>query len=269
MVNKEKFSRGSEKEHGKDILETRKKIIDVLNKELESNPNVKVAFLVGSDAQKKVDEYSDIDFDIVLDPESVEEIEKLVKSCLEKVSPIKTELRRMTTKGALQVIYQLEMSRFLRADVVFLPGIEYMDMTGPEIKILFDKDAIIKHKEPQENELIEKIRKRIVGMEKYEELRQTSLERELNRGNYLESIEKYYGLILETLVEALRLQYCPAKSEYYLKHISRDLPKEVVKEIEDLYKVSSVDEIKEKNEKASELLKQTLEELKIKIQTKD
>lgn len=268
MVNKEKLSAKSE--GLEDILETRKIIIDLLNKELASNPHVKAIFLVGSDAQDKVDQYSDIDFDIILDPESMEEIKQQVKSCLEKISPIKTELHRTSTKGAHQIIYQFaNISRFLRLDVMFLPGIEYIDLDGPKIKVLYDKEGIIKPKDLSEDELVEKSRARIERMEKYQELRQTSLERELNRGNYLESIEKYHGLILDTLITALRLQYCPAKSEYQLKHISRDLPSEVVKEIEDLYKVSSVEEIRDKLRKANELLEQTISQLKLKMQKKD
>jgi len=68
--------------------------------------------------------------------------------------------------------------------------------------------------------------------------------------------------VLEKVVEALRLLYCPKKSKHYLKHISRDLPEDVVKEVEDLFKVSSVEDIKEKNKKAIKLLKQTIEKLK-------
>jgi hypothetical protein len=261
-------SKVKEKDFRAQIFETRKQIIDALSADLEANPHVKAFFLVGSDAQGKVDEYSDIDFDIVLDPESMEEIKQQVKTCLEKFSPIKSELHRTSTKGAQQVIYQLKnISRFLRLDVMFLPGIEYIDLDdGPEIKVLYDKDSIVKPKKISAEELVEKIKTRIERLEKYQEMRQTSVERELNRGNYLEAIEKYHDLILQALVEALRLQYCPAKSDYYLKHITRDLPPEVVKEIEDLFKVTSVDEIKNKLLKANEILERTLAQLQLRIQ---
>ena len=252
------------------LLEIRKNIIDSLGKELESNPSVEAVFIVGSEAQNKIDQYSDIDFDIVLDPDSIKEIEKIVKESLEKFSPIKTELKRTTTKGNSQVIYQFEkIPKFLHVDVMYLRSIDDFDIHGSKIKVLFDKNNIIQAKELSEDEIIEKIRGRIEKIEKYNELRQTYVEKELNRGHYLGAFEKYRALVLEILIEALRFKYCPGKSDYYVMHIEKDLPEDVVREVEDLFKVSSIEEIKEKNIKANELLNQTLEELKLKIQTND
>lgn len=262
---KERFPGGeNEKEN---IFETRKVIIAALKKELMANPAVKAAFVVGSDAANRLDEYSDIDLDMIVDKAGVEGVEKKVKACLEVFSPIKTELTRTTQSGDLQKIYQFEkISKFLHVDVIYMTSMEGGVLDEPKINVLFDKEGLINPaeltKEVSEAEINEKIRERIDRIEKYNELRQTYVERELKRGHFLGAFEKYRFLVLEILIEVLRMQYCPRKMEYSVKHIETDLPEELVREIEDLYKVSSLEDIREKNEKANRLLMQVVEELK-------
>jgi hypothetical protein len=243
------------------VFEKRREIINALVSSLEGNPKVIATFLAGADAHDAIDEYSDIDFDIVVsDADSIDEIEKIVEETLQKFSPIKTELRVSTGNG-LTVIHQFEkISKFLHVDVLYMTNAEKINKD--EVNVLFDKEDVIKVKDYPESEVAEKIKNRVEVIEKYNELRQTYVERALNRGLYLEAEEKYRELVLKNLIEALRLQYCPQKSDYHVKHISKDLPEDIVKEIENLFKVTSVEEIREKNIKANELLTQTLEKLK-------
>lgn len=243
-------------------FETRKKIIDALKEKLEANPKVIAAFLAGADAHDAIDEYSDIDFDIVVNSENIPEVEKIVKETLECFSPIKTELSRTPSEGNHQVIYQFEkISKFLHIDVLFITNPDKIDKSSG-INILFDKNNAIKYQTHSEIEITEMIKDRVVSIEKFSELRGTYVERAINRGNYLEAADKYRDLILKNLIEVIRFQHCPEKSDYFLKHIDRDLPAEIVKEIEDLFQFSSLDELREKYIKANELLLKTIEKLK-------
>lgn len=256
---------GKKEEEGREnsvesVFETRKNIINALKANLESNPKVIAAFLAGSDADGVLDEYSDIDFDMVVEPDSIDEVEKQVKEILEKFSPIKNELRVVTGKG-MTIIHQFEnISKFLHVDVLFVTDADKIDKS--EVKVLFDKKDVIRAKEHSEAEMVEKIKDRIEKIEKNRELRGTYVEKSINRGDYLEAEDRYRDLILKKLVEVLRLLHCPEKSHYHVKHIYKDLPEEIVKEIEDLLRVSSVEEIKEKQKKANELMNQTLEKIK-------
>lgn len=244
------------------LKEIRKKIIDALKK-IEDSPRVIAAFLVGADVNDTVDEYSDIDFDIVLgNVDDIEEIEKTVKDILKNFSPIETELKIISEED-YQVIYQFEkISKFLHVDVLFITDADKINKS--EVKVLFDKKDVIRAKRHSKGEISEKIKKRVKRIKKYSKLRNTYVERAINRGLYLEAEEKYHYFVLKVLIEAFRLLYCPEKSNHHVKHIDRDLPKEVVKKVEDLFKVSSMEELRDKYSKANELLNETLANLELK-----
>jgi hypothetical protein len=82
--------------------------------------------------------------------------------------------------------------------------------------------------------------------------------KELRRGRFLEAFSAYYDLILEPLVEALRLLYSPTKFGFGLKHTGADLPADVVERLEDLHIVANGEEIERKMATALELLGDTL-----------
>ncbi len=52
--------------------------------------------------------------------------------------------------------------------------------------------------------------------------------------------------MLDRLVELLRIRYQPTKHDFGLKHVSRDLPAEVVAKLEHLFTVASVGDIGER-----------------------
>ena len=83
----------------------------------------------------------------------------------------------------------------------------------------------------------------------------------IKRKDFLEALVYYHKWALTPLVELLRIRYSPLKRDYYLKHISRDLPKKVVVQLEDLYVVDSPKDIERKLAKANKLFRQTLEQL--------
>lgn len=242
------------------VFETRKKIIEVLKNTLEASPKVLAAFLAGSDAQNKLDKYSDIDFDIVLNPEDVEEVEKIVRKTLETISPIKTEFKT-SPSGTLTIIYLFKnFSKFLHVDVLFITNPE--NINDSEINVLFDKKGIVKPKEISEKDIEEKIKQRVERIEKYSEPRESYIEKPLFRGQYREAEEQYRNLVLKPLIEALRLKYCPKKSDYHVKDVEKDLPEEVAKKLDDLFNVPTIKELEKKYKQAKEWLNDALQELK-------
>ena len=75
------------------------------------------------------------------------------------------------------------------------------------------------------------------------ELRQIWVEKEVARGHFLEALHSLHIYVLEPLVELLRLHYVPRKGDYHLKDIAHDLPEGMVKTLEDLYRVTSLEDI--------------------------
>ena len=69
--------------------------------------------------------------------------------------------------------------------------------------------------------------------------------------------------MLEPLTRLLRLQNCPAKYDYGLKHVYADLPGEVTAELEALYAVVTLSDLPAALERADTLFKDTLAALNV------
>jgi hypothetical protein len=75
----------------------------------------------------------------------------------------------------------------------------------------------------------------------------------VRRGKFLEAIGYYHKYVLDPLIEVLRVRYTPLNFEYGVVHISDHLPRELVLELEDLFKITSVEEVAEKVLRASDI----------------
>ena len=73
---------------------------------------------------------------------------------------------------------------------------------------------------------------------------------------------KYITNIADPLVKIARLIYTPRHTDYVLCHISEHLPKEVVEELEKLYKVTNFNDIENNLDYANRLLEKYEETLK-------
>jgi hypothetical protein len=257
---------GSNENSIEKTFEIRHKVVDELQKELFNSDQVFSFCLEGADAQGIVDEYSDIDMRVFVNKGSVDEVINSIESIISKDSPIdfKTEINRPESKTR-QILFHIKgTSKFLIMDVMVQEYSDAMKIKDNEKKVLFDKKNILVENERTPVKLNERVLARAEDIESKAAFRSIYLERELARDHYLESVNQYQTFVLKKLVEALRLLYCPQKSDLYLKNLSTDLPAEIVTEIEDLYRVNTLNEIKEKKGKADILLKKTLDELKTK-----
>jgi len=265
-MNHDQFkNKGPENEQGsKNTLEQREKIIDKLRSALEANPSVFAFFLAGADAHNTVDEYSDIDIHLIIEDEHKEDILQTIETTLSNVD-LKLEHRRSESDWPQMLYHVPGTSKFLIIDITLQTYSDSTQLNTRGKRILFDKKGVLKTEQQEQGDEREYIKKRINSIETYAPLRVMCLERELKRGNYLETLKPYHTLILDKVIEALRLLYCPQWPKIGLKHISLDLPQEIVQEIDDLYKVNSIEEIQEKSKKADDLLKKTLAELKEKF----
>jgi len=80
------------------------------------------------------------------------------------------------------------------------------------------------------------------------------VKKELVRGNFLEALNYYHQNIMQPIAKLARIYFEPTKKGFNLKHIKRDLPSDLVKSIEDLYAVSSLNDIQIKLNKAIEFM---------------
>jgi hypothetical protein len=92
-------------------------------------------------------------------------------------------------------------------------------------------------------------------------MQDSRVEKYIKRNMYLEAYMKYIDNVANPLVTLARIIYTPYHLDYELCHISSHLPNKVVQELEELYKVSSLEDISEKLKTGKVLLKKYKKEI--------
>ena len=230
---------------------SREEIIHTLSTGLKKNKAVFALWLEGADSNNTVDKFSDIDvwFDVADGKEK--EVFRAVERVLRKLDEV-------TSLGLLDNPNPQIMTRAYH--LAHTPSTLLIDIciqrhsrkfvfikehTHEYPKVLFDKHGVIKFKNLYTAQERQVRKKRIEHLwNTYSQ--QSRIIARVKRKDFLEALLYYHKWALAPLVELLRIRYSPLKREYHLKHVSRDLPKKVVSQLEDLYRVASVEDIQSK-----------------------
>jgi hypothetical protein len=131
------------------------------------------------------------------------------------------------------------------------------EMTHELPLVIFDKSGVTKPISLNKKKFDKEIKDRVEELRKII-AQQSRVTKYIHRDKFLEALVYYHRWILQPLVELLRIKYMPLAHDYYLVHVSDHLPKNVVKKIEDLYKVTSVKDIGKKINRAITLFNDSL-----------
>lgn len=243
----------------------RQAIITCLHKQMESIPAVGAAWLEGSDANGWVDEYSDLDFCVSVASGMLKEVTERARAALESIGALDLVQTLVSETDMLHTVFHLEgTNEYLLVDFVAYFGRGSNFTAGDEVEkplILFDRLGVVRFMTPDE----EKIRRQQVNrLEQLKEMvaQSARIEKYVRRGNFLEAFGYYHKWLLTPLIEAVRMVYTPQHSDYFIVHISRHLPPHVLARLEDLFKVSSTEEIGEKYRQALDFFEEVVEQLR-------
>jgi predicted nucleotidyltransferase len=245
----------------------RDQIINKINDELKDNPYVFAFWLEGADAHNTVDKFSDIDIWIDVKDGHEKKIIGQVRSILSKITQLDFdhEIEHPHPKIRQTFFHLKDTSEFLIIDTCiqshsreFWYTKEHAD---EKVKILFDKSNVISFRDLDKIEFQNSQKTSIAELKKTFLFFQAWVMKGVNRDNFLEALSYYHSFILEPLVELLRIRYQPTKQKFGLKHIERDIPNDVLKILENLYKVNSTEEINTMAQKANKLFFEVLDEV--------
>lgn len=90
------------------------------------------------------------------------------------------------------------------------------------------------------------------------------VEKEQERGNSIEALFHYQRLILDTLLEVLRMRYGPAHHGFGVRYVHQELPASVVKRFERLAFVKDAADLRRKRRAATRWLEDAMGELDFK-----
>ncbi len=248
----------------------RSKIIKAIENGLKTDPAVFAFWLEGADSTETVDRYSDID--IWLDVADGDE-----QAVFNEVERVLTELAHIDfayesehphPKIRQKTIHLEGTSEYLIIDVCIQShsrDFEFIKGIDDEPLVVFNRDGI-RFRDASEAELYQLLTDRIHHIKNIFAQRFRVISK-MERGEFLEAWMYYSKWTLQPLAELLRIRYVPRKYNYYFKHIQRDLPAEVVSQLEDLVRVNTVEDIRRGITKANEIFKANLKEVERNLAT--
>jgi len=223
----------------------RNDIVGVLVDTLQPIDYVCAAWQAGAAAFDRVDEWSDIDFYVVVEDDRVEDTFKVIEKSIETLSEIELKYRlpEPTWHGHSQGLIRLkDTSPFLFLDIAIMKRsskdkfLQYKIHNKPLVH--FDKIGVAKDDPLDPDTFLKRIQSQIEMTKTKFKLFQVLTLKELNRGNTLTALSFYMAYTFRPLVEILRTKFCPQRYNFYTSYLHYDLPDDVAKRLEKLYFVA-------------------------------
>jgi hypothetical protein len=245
-------------------------ILKALQDALEPLDYVHAMWQGGAASFNRVDEWSDIDLQVVADDDRVADVVAVSEKVFQELSPIELryELPQPTWHGHWQAFYRLkEAGPFLMLDFVVMQQSNQNRFLQPEIHgkpvVHFDKANIVQPPAFDATTFAQQIQTRLETMRVLFDLFQVLTLKELNRHNWIEAIAFYQNYTLRPLVEALRIRHDSARYNFSTRYVHYNLPAEAVKRLEPLFFVANADDLHAKFAEAQQWFWETAMQIDI------
>jgi len=217
-------------------MSDRQRIINIFREKLESKDYIYALWEEGSFPQGFGDEYSDLDFWISTDDDKVFAIFDEIEQILSELGEIDFKYINKPRGELGSNTYHVKgMSEYLQIDMN-TQGISrgvYLVRGIDEANVIFDKRGVVKFQDREEYAGDIEVKRQ--KLHDFYELMRPRLAKSIKRDTPLETLY-YWHLILQYATKFLRRKYgWHDKAEYDLKHIHRDLPKEIVDTMRGFY----------------------------------
>ena len=235
---------------------------------LENCEFIYTAWEGGSAATGYLDEYSDLDLEIICDDDKIETAFELIENYLQKNYGVKRKFRMPEPNwhGHSQCFYQLEKpSEFLYADILIeklSAGNRFMekDRHGNAI-VWFDKKALF-DPTPTSQEAVDEKCERLYKMTA-DSIWVLVIEakKQILRGNLVDAAVTYNQL-LNRMAPLFNLQFRKSKVDFGLRYAERDFPQETVDWLIDKLYVKDLADMQKKFKQVEDKIYELIEELK-------
>lgn len=228
-------------------------IVTALKAALEPLPFVAALVEGGAAAWGRLDAWSDIDLNVFADTAKVDVVFLVVEGALRDLSPIEhTFVAHGPSEGEMQQkFYRLERtSPFLLVDLAVLTTAAREKFLEAEIHgdniVYFDRTGITIVPPLDRMAFDEKVRARFARLRDETEMFHRFVEKEANRGNWIEAVDNYRVYVLAPLLEVLRMKHGPLHHRFRSRYVHYELPREVVVRLQGLFFVSGPDDLQVK-----------------------
>lgn len=230
----------------------RDRITSALCQVLEPLPSVLAGWEGGSAALDAIDEYSDIDLIFLV--ENSAEFDELFAAA--EVAITTVSLITCSHLDGVGRYYKLrDGGDFFLVDLCFLregaPDRRLDVERHGRIRNLFDKGDWLRDRSLDEFTLGIARDKRRRELQAWFSVSQSFVRKAIIRGQAVEALAAFWGYTLRPLVELLRMRHRPLRWDFGMRHLDRDLPQPVFRELQDIMYVKDPDELSAHLEKAS------------------
>ncbi len=243
-------------------------VLPALKAALEPLEYVHAMWEGGAISFDRADEMSDIDLYVDVEDSRVADVFPVIEASLERLCGIKLkyEVPLPPSHPYAQAFYRLEgASEFLLVDVAVMKHGAEDKFLEPEIHgealFHFNKGGAVTIPTVDWEKFVAALKSRLEKMRTRFEMFRCFVPKELKRGNYVEALDLYNRLVLEMLLEALRMKHKPLHYNFRTHHILHDLPRDVVARLRALYFVSDENDLTRKLGLAEEWFRQTVAEI--------
>lgn len=250
---------------------TRETILKALQAAVEPLDTVDAMWQGGAAAFNRVDDWSDIDLQILAADDRIAEVVAVVEKALTSLSPIdlRYELPQPSWHGHWQTFYRLkEAGEFLLIDLVILKRSSTQRFLEAEIHgkavVHFDKTGVIVSPPFDAGKLIETLRGRLDTLRVTFDLFQSLTLKELKRGNSLEALAFYQGFTLRPLVEVLRMRFDPTRYNFHTRYVKHYFPADVAQRLEPFFFVTGIEDLRAKFTEAQVWFWEAVEQVDLK-----
>jgi hypothetical protein len=195
----------------------------------------------GAVAFDRVDRWSDIDICVDAEDRRVDQCFPVVEIALGAVSPIalKFEMKQTMSAGYVQAFYRLEgTSECMLVDFAVFKHSWPDKLLEPEIhgnaRFHFNKGGAVKVPRLDRGKIAADLRAALENSRRRVETFGCFVPKEIGRKNYIEAVTLYHRLVLDSLVDLLRIRYKPVRFGFKTRYIHYDLPPEVVSRLQAL-----------------------------------
>ena len=241
----------------------RLRITDAVINALQPLPFVLAGWESGSVAFDRVDEFSDIDLNFLLDNAfPVDAVYDVVESTLETVSPVVAS----HAEPPGRYFKLTEGGDFLLVDVCIFRTGNFRERLDIErhgrVRPLFDKAQWLRSDISAGVSQVASRAMRLEDLLAWFSVSQAFVRKAILRGQEAEAFAAFWGYTLKPLVELLRMRHCPSRWDFGMRDLHRDLPGPVYDELRGLMFVGESDKLAEHLSKATAWGERLLRELK-------
>lgn len=242
----------------------RAEVTEALVKGLAALPCVHAVWEGGAASHGTLDEWSDIDLNVDAEDGSADRVFAVVERALRSLSGIEQKfgIPWPAAHDYAQAFYRVRgASPFLLVDLAVFKHSAPDKYLEPAIHgepvFLFVRGKPPRAPRWDRRAFAKRLRSRAERLEARYAVFGCFIDKELERGNTVEALYNYQRLLLDPLLEFLRMRYAPRHFDFGVRYVHRELPARVVRRFETLAFVRDERDLRSKVRLAERWLRET------------